>query len=43
MHEKMETAVEEEISKGSIDDIQNQILKTLINDIAIERKSCTKT
>ncbi len=42
MHEKMETAVEEEISKGSIDDIQNQILKTLINDIAIERKSCTK-
>ena len=33
---------EEEISKRSIDDIQNQILKILADDIAIERKSRTK-
>ena len=33
---------EEEISKRSIDDIQNRILKILADDIAIERKSCTK-
>lgn len=32
----------EEISKRSIDDIQNHILKILIDDIAIERKSRTK-
>ncbi|RGR76909.1 hypothetical protein DWY25_01040 [Holdemania filiformis] len=32
----------EEISKRSIDDIQNQILKILIDDIAIERKNRTK-
>ncbi len=33
---------EEEISKRSIDDIQNRILKILADDIAIERKSRTK-
>ena len=32
----------EEISKRSIDDIQNQILKILIDDIATERKNRTK-
>lgn len=42
MNEKMEIAVEEEITKRSIDDIQNQILKILIDDIAIERKNRTK-
>ena len=42
MNEKMEIAVEEEITKRSIDDIQNQILEILIDDIAIERKNRTK-